>query len=317
MAMEASKVVQRLLNARPVNLPGHKNRINTVAWSSNGSYLATGSDSNLKVFTVETDGYCKEVASFTGHTEAITSCCWNPKNNNELVTCAVDNDVRFWDVGKKKCAKVITTKGDNLNITWSLDGKYIVAGNRDDVLTLIDAKERKIVSESSISYEINELCFDVSGAFLFAASGIGGVGRVEVFRIKNNKLLRQTELVGHTSSCYCAKVDKTGMLMASAGTDSLVNLWDLQNLVCTKTFAHLDHPIRALSMSHDSKIIAYGSENGVIAFGSVDTGAHLGGLDLGGGLNSIAWNPTKHMVAYSSAGRDPVIQVIGVNFKSK
>ena len=64
--MEPSKVVQRLLNARPVNLPGHKNRINTVAWSSNGSYLATGSDSNLKIFTVEQDGYCKEVASFTG-----------------------------------------------------------------------------------------------------------------------------------------------------------------------------------------------------------------------------------------------------------
>ena len=58
-----------------------------------------------------------------------------------------------------------------MNITWSLDGKYIVTGNRDDILTLIDAKERKIVSESSISYEINELCFDVSGAFLFAASG--------------------------------------------------------------------------------------------------------------------------------------------------
>ena len=51
-----------------------------------------------------------------------------------------------------------------------------------------------------------------------------------------------------------------------------------------KTFAHLDHPIRALSMSHDSKIIAYGSENGVIAFGCVESGAHLGGLDLGGGM---------------------------------
>mmetsp|Transcript_8609 Transcript_8609/g.10881 ORF Transcript_8609/g.10881 Transcript_8609/m.10881 type:complete len:225 (+) Transcript_8609:3-677(+) len=221
---------------------------------------------------------------------------------------------------QKKCLKSIPTKGDNINISWSPTGDYIVVGSRADILTLIDARKYLIVLEKKFNYEVNELTFDLSGTFLFTASGIGGIGKVEVFRLKNGALTYQSEMVGHTHHCYCVQLDKTGMYLASGGADSLVNLWDLQDLVCVKTFPQLDYPTRTISMSHDSKVIAYGCEDTMIAFGSMETGESLGVIDVGGGLNSMAWHPNKYIFAYAvdvKDSKDPMMQVIGVDFKPK
>jgi THO complex subunit 3 len=43
--------------------------------------------------------------------------------------------------------------------------------------------------------------------------------------------------------------------------DALVSLWDVEDLACLRTFGRLQFPIRTVSFTHDSKMIASASED--------------------------------------------------------
>lgn len=68
--------------------------------------------------------------------------------------------------------------------------------------------------------------------------------------------------------------------LATGGGDATVTLWDLEDVVCTRTWAHMDHPVRALSMSSDSKYLAFASELGELEVLSIETGERLAELRI-------------------------------------
>ena len=59
---------------------------------------------------------------------------------------------------------------------------------------------------------------------------------------------------------------------ATGGGDALVTIWDLDDLVCLRTYARMDMPVRTVSISHDSRYLAYASEDSTIGIVSVQTG---------------------------------------------
>lgn len=47
----------------------------------------------------------------------------------------------LWDIRSPKSAVAkIDTEGENINITWSPDGKTLAVGNKEDVVTFIDVR---------------------------------------------------------------------------------------------------------------------------------------------------------------------------------
>lgn len=44
-----------------------------------------------------------------------------------------------------KCAASISTKGENINIAWSPSGATIAVGNKEDLVSFIDARNYKVV----------------------------------------------------------------------------------------------------------------------------------------------------------------------------
>lgn len=74
---------------------------------------------------------------------------WDPTNPERLVTASTDSTVRFWDIRQGKATQVIQTTGQNINLTISPDGKYVVIGDRKDVITFIDAGSGKVIEELS------------------------------------------------------------------------------------------------------------------------------------------------------------------------
>jgi WD40 repeat protein len=52
--------------------------------------------------------------------------------------------------------------------------------------------------------------------------------------------------------------------MAVGSADASVSLWDIQDLICLRTFGELDWPVRTVSFSHDGSLLAMGSEDRVI-----------------------------------------------------
>ena len=68
---------------------------------------------------------------------------WHPSNPDLLATASGDKTVKLWDSKSHKCVTTINTKGENINICWSPDGKTIAVGNKEDLVTFIDSKTFK------------------------------------------------------------------------------------------------------------------------------------------------------------------------------
>ena len=60
---------------------------------------------------------------------------------------------------------------ENINIAWAPDGKTIAVGNKEDLVTFIDAKSHKIVREEQFKFEVNEISWSRPSDLLFLTNG--------------------------------------------------------------------------------------------------------------------------------------------------
>lgn len=60
--------------------------------------------------------------------------------------------------------------------------------------------------------------------------------------------------------------------LASGGTDGIATLWDMDDIICVKTFLRPDQPVRSVGFSHDASWLAYGTEDNMLDIMSTQTG---------------------------------------------
>lgn len=70
-------------------------------------------------------------------------------------------------------AFVYFISGENINICWSPDGQTIAVGNKDDVVTFIDAKTHRSKAEEQFKFEVNEISWNNDNDMFFLTNGNG------------------------------------------------------------------------------------------------------------------------------------------------
>ena len=65
--------------------------------------------------------------------------------------------------------------GENINICWSPDGSTIAVGNKDDLVTFIDARTHRSRAEEQFKFEVNEISWNNDGDLFFLTSGQGSI----------------------------------------------------------------------------------------------------------------------------------------------
>lgn len=163
----------------------------------------------------------------------------------------------------------------------------------------------KPLKNIKFGFEVNEMAWDPSGQLFFLTTG---GGTVEVFRydemLKAGDTASARTLHAHTANCYCIEFAPSGEYFAVGSADALVSLWNLQELVCERTFGRLEWPVRTLSFSHDSAFIASGSEDPQVDIASVATSEQVHSIHCLAPMNSVSWHPTKHLLAYAGDDKD-------------
>ena len=191
----------------------------------------------------------------------------------------------------------MATAGAKINIAWSPDGRHVAVGDRGDCVTVLDVRTHAAVSSTKFDFEVNEFCWDRSGELFFVTSGAGSV---EVLRFPGWTPLHT--LQAHTGGCYCLALSPQpeGDMLAVGSADALVSIWSLKELCCLRTLTRLDKPIRALSFSHCGRFLASGSQDGFIDIALSESGEAAARVETRAELNSMAWNPRFHLLAYAT-----------------
>jgi WD40 repeat protein len=115
-------------------LTGHTDWVNAVAWSPDGTQLATASHDHTVRLWDPTTG--TPIRQLTGHTSTVYAVAWSP-DGTQLATASRDHTVRLWNPTTGEAIRELTGHTDWVNaVAWSPDGTQLAVGT-DHSITAI------------------------------------------------------------------------------------------------------------------------------------------------------------------------------------
>lgn len=88
--------------------------------------------------------------------------------------------------------------------------------------------------------------------------------------------------------------------MLTGGGDAVVNVWDLEEWICLRSINQIEGLVRSISVNSISECVAIGTDDRNISIASIHTGETLHSFKTGAKTKSLAWHPSKLLLAYAS-----------------
>ena len=325
-------------NATTTTLTGHGRNVNSLEWNATGALLASGSDDKTARVWAGEDGY-KCAHKLEQHGDSVVQLCWDPTTPTSLATLAADKAVRLWDLREStRCVASVKTNHEYINIAWSLCGQHIAvgssvgSGSKDadvkDYVSIIDARTHAVVKRLKFAYEVNEFVWAPDARTLLLTTEKGRVEVVrplgpeadpaEVFKVgptpqdvddfpevekpeKPRHPANIWTMHAHTDDCYCVALDADSQppKLAVGSKDSIVSLWDLEEMISVRTILRHTTPVRCLSFSAHGQLVASSAYDPGIDIADAETAELVHTIDAQHAMNSLAWHPTKPVLAYA------------------
>lgn len=147
--------------------------MNTLAFSGDGSYIATGGDDGkIKLWTTKNH---LSFATLTDHSSQVTDLKFIPKKNNTLISASMDGTVRAYDLVKYRNFRVLQANKPTQFNSVAVDansGDIIVAGSIDPFNIFVwSLRTGQLIDIlNGHTGPISSLCFSPNGALLVSGS---------------------------------------------------------------------------------------------------------------------------------------------------
>ncbi|CAO2200059.1 unnamed protein product [Urochloa humidicola] len=218
-------------------LRAHHDEVWFIQFSNNGKYLASASnDKSAIIWEVDEDGELLLKHTLSGHEKSVMMVAWSP-DDCQLLTCAMEETIRRWDVDSGKCLHVYEKPGIGfISCAWIADGKQILSGLSDQHFCIWDLDAEAIhlwnirngpirvsrYSGHKRSRFVIRSCFGGSEQ-AFIASGSED-SQVYIWHRATGDLIET--LAGHSGSVNCVSWNPTNPhMLASASDDHTIRIW--------------------------------------------------------------------------------------------
>jgi WD40 repeat protein len=236
-------------------IPAHDDLIWALAFSADGTRLASGSEDHTARLWDTATGAPLQV--FRGHSDKVFGVAFAP-DGSRVVTASADHTARQWDPRTGEQVG-ITYRGHSHELqtaVYSPDGRWIASGGRDHTVRLWDpADGQEVAILHGHTKPISQLAFSPDGSRLASA---GADETVRIWEV--GKEISLPVLRGHTSYIYPIAYSPDGRWLASGSWDQTVRLWDARTGVCGAVSRH-SNLVRALAFSPDSTWLVSGCED--------------------------------------------------------
>jgi len=277
--------------------------VTALAFSPNGHQVAAaGLDGSVTVLDA---GSGKEVFT-VAHNKVVTAAVFSP-DGQRLFTAGSDGNAKISDAGSGSELVSLDGQGDKITaLAYSPDAKWLAVASQDQSVTVRDATTGTEAFKRSLPGQ------SVVLILMFNANG----NRLAALRRENATIW---EVPSGKSSTLDGQYDWVAFsqdrnLLASAGQDGSVHLWDVESVENVKSLGTLlGHADRVwhVAFSPDSSRIASASADGTARVWDVRSRKEV--LSLRGAetsVNKVAFGPDGMQLA--TAGHDGTVSVWNV-----
>ena len=195
----------------------------TGKFSPNGDVLATAEDDDTVRLRYWTTG--RLIATLTAHRGRVRSIAFSP-DERWLATAADDRDVRVWELATRRCVLVLRAHRDRVNsVAWDPGSRMLASASSDGTALVWDVGELSKLAAAAETAAAQGVGQGVArGAVRVRGVGEPDQGAAAHVHTKPARVLRR----GRTSGgrLWSVAIDPTGTLLATAGDNLAVRLWD-------------------------------------------------------------------------------------------
>ena len=285
-------------------LEGHTGGVTSVAFSSDGTMLASGSeDETVKLWAVATH---TNIATLRGHTDGVWSVAFSPDGKmlasgagDPIIHFPADNTIKLWDVETNtNIATLEGHEGRIASVAFSPDGKTLASGSEDETVKLWDVETNtNTATLEGHTDKVTSVAFSPDGKIL--ASGGGTFDNtVKLWDAETNT--NTATLEGHTDGVSSVAFSPDGKTLASGvgdaffpeffpeSSDNRVKLWDVASGEPIASLGGHTGEVWSVAFSPDGKTLASagGTFDNTVKLWDVDSGEPI--ASLGGHMDVVS-----------------------------
>ena len=238
---------------------GHRGLVWSIDISSDGRWLASGSDDkSVKLWDLN-KGYT--VFTFVGHIDEVLTVAISP-NEKWLASAGRDDTVRIWNIETGKEERVLKGHSKSIeSLAFSPNGYWLASGSFDDTIKIWQVGSWKATLMLDHGSSVDSLSFSRDSRVL--ASGGWSIKLWDV--TTGNKIVTfnpHWEEAPLKHLVTAVRFAPDGDWLASAGGDT-VKIWDIVSQREVRTLSGHNEEIESLAFGPNG-IVTTGDENGTI-----------------------------------------------------
>jgi|GEM_PF-787108 len=277
------------------NMTGHTSYVISVAFSPDGTKLASGSyDNTIKLWNTA-DGSL--IRTLSGHTNNVYSVTFSP-DGTKLASGSEDNTIKLWNTADGSLLRTLSGHTGYVNsVTFSPDGTKLASGSHDNTIKLWNTADGSLLRTlSGHTGYVYSVAFSPDGTKLASGSTDS---TIKLWNTADGSLIRT--LSGHTNWVLSVTFSPDGTKLASGSTDSTIKLWNTADGSLIRTLSGHTNGVISVAFSPDGTKLASGSNDNTIKLWNTADGSPLRTLSgHTNGVYSVAFSPDGTKLASGS-----------------